>query len=122
MKAIINTWSKSELSIYNGRTFDVVGHCNGHLEIEMDGIINDFELDEILIVEIETELRHAALRNEKTFCDYWYQILRRYVKENTIKFEIAEISAKKASVSEIDANFEKEPEIEFYTISDEFIF
>jgi hypothetical protein len=107
MKAIINTYLKSELAIYDGRTFDIVGHCNGHLEIEIEGIINDFELKEVLIVDIENELRHAAIRNEKTFCDYWYSILTKYVKENTIKFKLREVSGVKSDIPEIESTFDE---------------
>ena len=85
MKCIINAYQKNELSGLNGLTFNVVGHCNGFLEVDTGDIIVDFELSEVLIVDIETEIRHAIFRDNKTFCDYWYRILKLYCKENKIK-------------------------------------
>jgi len=87
MRAVINTFAKEENAIYNGLTFPVVGHCNGHLEINIDGLICDFELTHVSIVDIQTEFFHAHLRAEKMGFDYWYNLLVSYIKANKIKIQ-----------------------------------
>lgn len=119
MKAIINTWAKDPKSIYNGRTFDVVSHYHGFFKVEIEGEIYTFDSGEILIVDIDNEIRHAAIRDEKTFCDYWFKMISKYVKENTIKLKIKETAQKE---TKIDSTFEQAPDDEFETVPDEFIF
>lgn len=105
MKAIINTFAKSDLAQFNGLTFDVVGHCKKHLEIEIGEFIFDIGVKEVIIIDIVNELRHASIRQEKTFCDYWYEMLRYYVKENKILLKLKEIPGTKFETVESDEIF-----------------
>ena len=96
MKAIINTFERNALSVNNGLTFPIVGHCNGHIEIEIDGFIVDLELSEILIVDIQTEIRHAVHRMNAIGFDYWHDILIKYTKRNKINIDRKEPQLPKA--------------------------
>lgn len=84
MQAILNTFMKSELSPFNGLTFDIVGHSKGKFIVDICGINYLLPGKEILIVNIERELTQAKIRDDTTFCDYWYKILSNYCKDNKI--------------------------------------
>lgn len=96
MKAVINCFAKNDISIYNGLTFDIVGHCKGHIEVDILGIIYDIELDELLIVDIQTEIKHAIIRYDAMFFDYWYDILKQYCKVNKIRLSPNKLPTEKA--------------------------
>jgi hypothetical protein len=101
MKAIINCFVKNDLSIYNGLTFDIVGHCNGCIEVDINGIINDMQLDEIMIVDIQREINHSIIRYDRMFFDYWYDILKQYCKVNKIKIKPNILPSEKAERSPV---------------------
>ena len=92
MKAIINTYAKSQISHLNGLTFDVVGHCQNEFNVEVDKVIHGISIKEVIIVDIVNEFRHAQIRFDALGFDYWFQFLRNYIKENKIKFSLTEIS------------------------------
>jgi len=117
MKAIVNTFSKSDFAVFNGKTYDVVEHQKGFAFLEIEGTLYPFGVTHILIIDIENEMRHAAIRNDKTFCDYWYQFLCNYVKKNTISLKIKEVSAEIAEMQES----EFESELKITEIADELI-
>jgi hypothetical protein len=104
MKAVINCFVKNDLSIYNGLTFDVVGHCNGCIEVDINGIINDMQLTEIIIVDITKEITHSIIRHDKMFFDYWYDILKMYCKVNKIKIKPEKLPTEKAERMEVIFN------------------
>ena len=100
MRVIFNCFMKSELSYLNGLTFDCIGHNNGMLQIDVEDTIYEVDLDEIIIVDIQKELKNAAIRHDKTFCDYWYAILTIYLKVNKIKVVISELPTEIADRTE----------------------
>ena len=107
MKAIFNTFLKSDLSHLNGLTFTCVGHNNGLLQMAVDDVIYEVAMDEVIIVDIVSEMSASAIRHDKTFCDYWYAVLRQYIKVNKIRMSIDEAPRKIADRDkEVIATFE----------------
>ena len=107
MKAIINTFERSEYAHLNGLTFDIVGHENWFFLILVEGEIIKLYFNEILICDIQCVFFETNLRAEKLGFDYWEAIIKKYIRRNKIKIDRKELPKQIKERQEIvDNDFE----------------
>jgi hypothetical protein len=78
MQAIVNVPAKSFYSRYNFQTFEVVNFSDNIVYLDLLGIIQGFELNSIIIVDLAEELDSALAIYEYAGENKLYNLLNNY--------------------------------------------